>query len=188
MDENDLAPVFQPETNTLLKIGDARIADVVAALIGMADERQSSIIYVGVKESYLQIREAAMEQGVSADHARFVDCVIDTLPDSDIPKEKGVVYANRDESLPNIATSIATLVQDVREEQVVVVIDSLAACLDNHTADEVSSFLETLQEQSQTKDNSIVLFDEGDIVEEQIGAELFDAIDQTLFIEDTDYE
>lgn len=182
MDEAKLDDVFEDHHRSLLKVDDDHFTDVNVSLVRKASEENAAIIYVATKKPYLVLKDELEEEGVSLRSIHFIDAVINTVTNLKVPREDGVLYLERTSNLQNISTAISTKANSTSSDNVVLVIDSLKALLAAHTTAKVAEFVKGIQERLDTMEMNLVLFDEGRAVEDRVGEEIYDVVDNVIFL------
>jgi archaellum biogenesis ATPase FlaH len=182
MGEGKLGDVFEDEHRALVKVDEDAFFDVNVALVRQATEEEAAIIYVATKKPYLMLKKKLQDAGVSLRSIHFIDGVIETATNLEIPKEEDVLYLDRRSDLNNISTAVFTKAHAVAADEAVLVIDSLKALLASHSAAQVADFITGIQERLETTEMNLVLFDEGRDVEELVGEEIYDVVDTVIFL------
>jgi KaiC/GvpD/RAD55 family RecA-like ATPase len=177
-----LAAIFENSQCSLLKVEEDQFFEVNVTLVEEASGHNTAVIYVATKKPYLMLKKELQQQGVKTDTVHFVDCIIKTVVNEKIPEEDDVLYLERTEDLRNISTAVSTKAQSMPERNAVLVIDSLAALFTSHSTKQVADFISDLQERLETIEMNLVLFDEGRAVEEKVGKEIYDIVDDVLFL------
>lgn len=179
---HELSDVFGDHRRSLLKVDAEDFFDVNVELVKEASSRATAVIYVATKQPYLQLKQALQEQDVEQDPVHFVDCIIKTVTNEKLPGDDDVLYLNRNADLRNISTGISIKAQHASEKRAVLIIDSLAALLAAQDTDAVAQFITDIQERLETTEMNLVLFDEGQTVEDMIGQEIYDVVDNVIFL------
>lgn len=180
--DNKLDRVFENHHRSLLKVDEDNFFEVNVSLVEEATNRDTAVIYVATKKPYLLLKQALQEHGVDMDVVHFVDCIVKTITNEKLPDDDDVLYLKRTGDLKNISTAVSTKATHTSYTDAVLIIDSLAALLAAHGTDDVAQFITDIQERLDTTDMNLVLFDEGREVEDQIGHEIYDTVDNVLFL------
>lgn len=180
--EQAISAVFEDNNRSLLKVDDDDFFDVNVSLVEEASGRDTPVIYVATKRPYLMMRDALQENGVEHDIVHFVDCIVKTLTNEKVPEDEGVLYLNRTDDLSNISTAVSSIDISTGKKGTVLIIDSLAALLAAHPTEKVARFITDTQERVETTEMNLVLFDEGSSVEKEVGKEIYETIDNVLFL------
>ncbi len=170
------------EHHSLLKVDEDGFFDVNVELVKEASNRDTAVIYVATKKPYLMLKNALQEHGVGMDAVHFVDCIVKTITNEKLPEDENVLYLKRTDDLRNIGTAISAKAQHTSHDKTILIIDSLAALLSVHPADKVAAFITDIQERLDTTEMNLVLFDEGRTVEDEVGQEIYDIVDNVLFL------
>lgn len=178
----ELTDVFGGSHRSLLKVDDDQFLDINVSLVKEAVDRDITVIYVAAREPYLLLRDRLEEEGVELTEVHFVDCIIKTITNKKLPEQDGVIYLKRTDALRNISTAVSAEANTVQHRDILLIIDSLKALLVSHTAKEVARFLDDIRERLNTMEMNLVLFDEGREVENLIGKEIYNAVDNVLFL------
>lgn len=182
MDEAKLDEVFADEHRSLLKVDEDEFLDVNVSLVQKASEENAAIIYVATKRPYLLLKEELQDEGMSLRSVHFIDAVVETVTNLEIPEEEDVLYLKRTGSLQNISTAIFTKANSASADSAVLVIDSLKALFSSHSTEQVAAFITGIQERLDTTEMNLVLFDEGRDVEDLVGEEMYDVVDTVIFL------
>lgn len=178
-----LSEVFENHHRSLLKVDKEGFFDVNVELVEEASNRDTAIIYVATKKPYLMLKKALKENGVEHDALHFVDCIIKTITNEKLPdKDDNILYLKRTDDLRNISTAVSTVENTASKKKAVLIIDSLATLLAAHGTKDVARFITDIQERLNTTKMNLVLFDEGRDVEDKIGQEIYDVVDNVIFL------
>lgn len=178
-----LSEIFENHRRSLVKVDEEDFFDVNVEIVEEASSRDIAVIYVATKKPYLHLKKALQERGVEQDVVHFVDCVVRTVTNEKLPgDDDDVLYLKRSDDLGNIATGISAKAKHASARQGVLVVDSLAALLAAHDTEDVARFIADIQERLETTEMNLVLFDEGRRVEEEIGQEIYEVVDNVIFL------
>jgi archaellum biogenesis ATPase FlaH len=180
-----LATLFEEQQRALLKVDEDDFFDVNVALVEEASDHDTAVIVVATQKPYIMFRDALQDHGVDMDEVHFVDCIVKTLTNKKVPEADDVLYLKRTDELRNISTAVFTKAQSTGQKAVLV-IDSLKALLAAHDTSDVTAFIQDIEERLDTTEMNLVLFYEGHDVEEEIGQELYDIVDNVIFLRGDD--
>lgn len=178
----ELSAVFENHHRSLLKVDEDEFLETTVSLVKEASERDITVIYVATKKPYVRLKDELEKQEVTMNSVHFVDCIIKTLTNRKVPEEENVLYLNRTDDLRNISTAISATANTRPGQNALLIIDSLEALLASHPTQHVARFLTDIQERLETTEMNLVLFDEGRIVEDEVGQEIYDVVDNVLFL------
>lgn len=178
----ELSQVFENHHRSLLKVDEEEFVAVNVELVEAASSRDTAVIYVATKKPYLLLKKALREHGVDLGVVQFVDCVVRTITNEKLPDDDDVLYLKRTDDLRNIGTAVSAKAQQTSHTKTVLIIDSVAALLAAHPTEKVAAFINDIQERLDTTEMNLVLFDEGRLVEDEVGQELYATVDNVLFL------
>ncbi len=179
-----LKDVFEDGNRSLLKIDDEQRLDVDAALVDLAHEKNTGIIFLCLEDTYLKVKKQLRDQELSETHVKYIDGITKIIVNKDVPQDDKVTYVKRTSNLQNISLSVSVAADFNNVDKVVLVIDSLLVLFMTHTEKQVVSFFEDLQQRMETLHLNLVLFDEGRALEDRIGEHLYATVDNTIFLRD----
>lgn len=184
-----LKRIFNRESEgglTLVR-ADERKKEVCLNIIEKARDRDITVTLLLIEIPSPKLRKAIQERDLNG-HIRFVDCVTKTITNDELPEEEHVKYVDEPHNLSVLDTQLSMISKEQEEEEVLMIIDSLAPLFGYNSSKEVGEFLRRIKERSKTLEQRIALVKEGGRLERRVEGEIYGLLDRLIITDISESE